>query len=76
MRRIYEFVCSEGHVTERYINEHVSTTICDNCCNEASKIISTPRICLDGTDPVFVAAADRWAKRHEEASRLAHKRNS
>ncbi len=33
-------------------------------------------ISLDGTDPVFVSAYDRWAKRHEDKQKQEAKQNA
>jgi len=76
MRRIFEFRCTScGCVTERYIESHIQNTECDECGDRASKIISAPRIELDGTDPVYVSAYGKWAKKREEANKVARERN-
>jgi hypothetical protein len=74
MKRIYEFRCFEGHVTERYADERLLAIKCDTCSKEANRILSAPRIKLEGITGAFPSAADRWANTHEEATRLARKR--
>lgn len=75
MKRMYEFMCSNGHITESYLDESIRETTCSTCGNDASRIISMPRISLDGTDPVYVSAHERWARNREEATKMANKRN-
>lgn len=76
MRRIFEFRCTScGCITERYIHDNIYNVECDECGEKASRIVSAPRIELDGTDPVYVSAHEKWAKNREEATRIAKKRN-
>lgn len=74
MRRMYEFKCSEEHLTERFVDYETTIVDCE-CGKVANRIISSPRISLDGTDPIYVSAYDRWAKRHEEKTKQEVKRN-
>ena len=73
-RRLYDFKCSQEHITEGFV-DYETTTISCSCGDVANRIISPVRISLDGTDPNFVAAYDRWAKRHEEKQKQEAKRN-
>jgi len=74
-RRMYDFKCSEEHITEGFV-DYETTTIACGCGNVANRIISPVRISLDGTDPNFVAAYDRWAKRHEDKQKQEAKQNA
>jgi len=58
--------CDNTH-TEFHLKyeEALKPTECTACGAEALKSISTPKIHLDGSDPNFVAAHDRWVKEHE-----------
>jgi hypothetical protein len=38
------------------------------------RVISAPRIALEGITGDFPTAADAWARKHEEATRIANKR--
>lgn len=73
-RKLYDFKCSEGHITEKLVGDE--TTLLCECGLEANRIISPIRISLDGTDPVFVSAYDRWAKRHEDKQKQEAKQNA
>ena len=72
-RRIFEFQCKEGHITERFIDYETVNTACNVCSNTATRIISPVRVSLDGTDPVYVSAYDRWARVHEEKRKQEQK---
>ena len=73
MKRIFEFKCSQGHVHEAYTDKWENE--CPACTEVAYRIISAPRIKLDGISGHFPTASDKWARNHEEATRVARKRN-
>lgn len=73
-RKLYDFKCSAGHITEKFVGDE--TTILCECGLDANRIISPIRISLDGTDPVFVSAYDKWAKRHEDKQKQEAKQNA
>jgi uncharacterized protein (UPF0212 family) len=74
-KRIFEFRCVKDHTTERFVDDEVRSIECPHCHNEASRIISTPRIALEGITGAFPSAADAWARKHEEANRVAYKKS-
>jgi hypothetical protein len=74
-RRMYEHMCPAGHITEHYVSYEMTEMPCTVCGTDASRIISAPRVELDGTDPVYVSAYDRWAKRHEDKAKQERKQN-
>jgi hypothetical protein len=74
-RRLYDFKCDAGHITEGFVDYETTVISCD-CGSVANRIISPVRISLDGTDPNFVAAYDRWAKRHEDKQKQEAKQNA
>lgn len=75
MRRMFEFKCVKDHVTERFVDDEVKVVECPHCHNDASRIISTPRIALEGITGAFPSAADAWARKHEEGHKAAYKKN-
>ena len=75
MRRMYEHKCSKGHLTEALVDDETTQVNCE-CGEVATRIISTPRIALDGTNPNFVGAYDRWARVREEKAKQEVTRNS
>lgn len=67
---IYEYRCEDNHVTEALTtiaNRHNPITC--SCGKEATFIVSCPSVQLDGTDPGFPGAYDKWARRHEKAGK-------
>lgn len=74
MKRIFEFRCAKGHLTEKFVDDETRSIECPHCRNEASRIISSPRISLEGITGAFPSAFDSWARKHEEATRVAYKK--
>jgi hypothetical protein len=74
-RKLFDFKCNGNHITESYVDYETTSIFCD-CGLEAKRIISPVRISLDGTDPVFVSAYDKWAKRHEDKQKQEAKQNA
>jgi hypothetical protein len=68
-KRMFEFVCVKGHTVDRFVDTEVRTVECPHCHNDASRIISSPRIALEGITGAFPDAAARWARLHTEAAR-------
>jgi hypothetical protein len=75
MRRMFEFMCAKEHITERFVDDEVKVVECPHCRNDASRIISTPRIRLEGITGAFPSASDAWARKHEEANKVAYKKS-
>lgn len=73
MKRIFEFRCVKDHVTEKYVDDAVTSVECPHCHNEASRIISSPRFKLEGITGAFPTAYDAWERKRAEAMRVAHK---
>jgi hypothetical protein len=63
MRRYFDFQCAKGHVTEKYVDDAVKVVQCPHCGNDASRLISAPRISLDGCSGDFPTASDAWVNR-------------
>jgi hypothetical protein len=74
-RRIFEFRCGEGHITEKYIDSTDHSVTCSVCQSIATRIISAPTIMLEGVTGDFPTAADAWARNREQKVRLTNKRN-
>ena len=63
MRRYFDFQCAKGHVTEKFVDDSVTVVQCPHCGNDATRLISAPRISLDGCSGDFPTAADAWVNR-------------
>lgn len=73
---IYEMICPNNHVTEKMckVAQRHEPTTCH--CGEQTKLkISAPRFHLDGTDPGFPDAYDKFARQHEKAALEPEKEN-
>lgn len=68
MIRVYDFRCDNGHEFEAFVEKDVTTSRC-GCGANARKIISVPNFHLDGTDPSYPTAFDKWAKDHEKGAK-------
>ena len=76
MKRIFEFRCVKDHVSEKYVDDEVTSVECPHCHNDASRIISSPRFKLEGFTGAFPTAYDAWERKRAEAMRVAHKQNA
>jgi hypothetical protein len=61
-------------VFERYIDNNIEQVTCE-CGGLADRIIGMPRVSLDGTDPGFPGAYEKWAKTREDNARIKSKRS-
>lgn len=73
-RRIFEFECDNGHITERFIEESARMTNCSVCGLVASRIMSAVRSAIDPISGDFPGATMKWERQHVEAARVAKKR--
>ncbi len=74
MKRIFEFKCSNNHITERFIDETIRTCKCSVCSKDAIRIISTPHVSLEGVSGDFPGAADAWVRKRAEKQQQEQKR--
>jgi DNA-directed RNA polymerase subunit RPC12/RpoP len=76
MRQLRDFLCHQcSKTTERYIDATESEVRCPHCGGVAIRIIGMPRVALDGTDPDFPGAYQKWATTREENRRIKGKRS-
>lgn len=74
MIRVFDFVCADGHSTERFVNSAVVQSVCDECGKQATRVISKPSFKLDGVTGSFPTASDKWARVHEQAAAVSNKK--
>lgn len=65
MKRIYDFQCTTCHSHFDKYTEYCTSTSCPTCGNLADKIISAPRIQLEGITGAFPGAAAKWERMHK-----------
>jgi NMD protein affecting ribosome stability and mRNA decay len=75
-KRIYEFVCPEGHITEKLTDSEVRHSVCPKCFHESERIVSTPQIRLDGCSGHFPGAYDKWERIRAEKLAVERKQKA
>lgn len=73
-RRMFEFVCDNGHIHECLIDSEVREKECPVCGNVATRIMSAVRCELEGITGDFPGAYAKWNRVHQEAARVANKK--
>lgn len=76
MKRMFEFLCSEGHESERLIDDSIRTIECPACGKDANRLVSSPQVKLEGFTGAFPDAYDRWAKVRAEKLKQERKLNA
>ena len=66
MKRMFEFICGNSHISDQLVDDAIRTAPCRECGAEAIRQISTPRIALEGITGAFPGAADKWVKKRAE----------
>lgn len=63
MRRFFDFKCEQEHITEHFVESNIRTMVCPVCGDsESQRMISTPRVSLDGISGDFPGASDKWVQ--------------
>lgn len=75
-KRIFEFECEEGTVSEKLVETDQRIIKCECCGSDAHRIISTPRVALDGTDPSYPGEYMKWERKRMQRLKQEQKRNS
>ena len=76
MKRMFDFLCDNGHVSERLVDDSIRTLECSECDKETVRVISSPQVKLEGFSGAFPDAYDRWAKVRAEKLQQEQKRNA
>lgn len=66
MRRIFEFLCTDAHLSEAYIDESERTIQCKECGKDAIRIVSKTNMKLEGITGDYPTAYDAWERKHSE----------
>jgi len=66
MKRLFDFVCTDNHVSEHFIDDSLRTAPCKECGKEATRMISAPHISLEGITGAFPGASDKWVRNRAE----------
>ena len=70
MYKIYDFRCTNGHVTEEFVKSTVTESRCKICGSTSTRMVSAPSFHLDGSD-WFTSPEQhmKWVREHEKAGR-------
>jgi len=63
--RLFDFQCAKGHRFEEMVKAEVRETKCATCGKKAKRLMSAPRVSLEGISGDFPSAADKWVQRRE-----------
>ncbi len=74
MRRMFEFVCEDGHISEALVDESVRELACRACGKHSTRIVSAVAMKLEGITGAFPTAYDAWERKRSE--KLAQERKA
>jgi len=77
-KRLFEFICTgeEAHLFEKFTDVNTRTVICPHCDELSNRIVSTPRIALDGCSGDFPGEVMKWVRKRAEKLSQERKKNS
>ena len=75
MRRIFEFLCSDNHLSEAYIDDSGRKIQCKECGKEAIRIVSKPNMKLEGISGDYPTAYDAWERKRSEKLKEERKKS-
>ena len=75
-RRMFDFKCTESHLTESFVDTDTKEVQCSECGEIATRILSSPRLGLDPISGDFPSATAKWAKMRAEKLTLERKTNA
>lgn len=68
MLKVYEFRCSNGHLTEEFVEGDITTSRC-GCGANSTRVVSATSCVLDGSSGEFPGRHQKWLREHEKAGR-------
>lgn len=71
-RRMFDFLCEQGHTTESLVDTEEFKSTCKVCGKEAKRLISAPRAYLEPFSGAFPGAYHAWNRKRAE--KMAHDR--
>jgi hypothetical protein len=76
MKRIFEFACPNGHITEQLQDDTIRHIHCPQCEFVAQRIVSAPQVKLEGITGAFPGAYERWERVRAEKLKEERKKNA
>ena len=65
-RRIYEFLCPDGHTNNEFVDETVRQTECETCGKESTRIVSAVPSVLDPLSGDYPSSTMKWAQNRQQ----------
>lgn len=65
---LYDFRCEEHGIFERLAPSGAKVAECTECGKLGQRVVTAPKFRLDGTDPAFPTAWDKWGRDHERSA--------
>lgn len=69
---LYDFNCPKHGRFERMAPSGAKVAECPECGAVCRKVLTVPKFHLDGTDPAYSTAWDKWARDHERSAARAN----
>jgi len=66
MRRMFEFVCEDGHISEALVDDTIRELSCRTCGKHSTRIVSMVRSRLEGISGAFPSAYDAWERKRSD----------
>lgn len=76
MNRIFEFSCDDGHISEQLVSDSCRESTCRECGKAAIRIMSAPRVNLEGITGAFPGAYEKWARVRAEKLAVERKQKA
>ena len=75
-RRMFEFVCEDGHISEALVSSDVREIACRACGKNATRIVSAVQTKLEPFTGSFPTAYDAWTRKRKEHFNLERKKGN
>ena len=76
MRRMFEFVCEDSHISEALVSSDVREVSCRACGKKATRIVSAPATKLEPFTGSFPTAYSQWNRKRAEKLAIEQKQNA
>ena len=75
-RRMFEFVCEDGHISEALVGSDVREISCRACGKNATRIVSAVQMKLEPFTGSFPTAYDAWNRKRAEKLAIEQKQST
>ena len=75
-RRMFEFVCEDGHISEALVTSDTREISCRACGEKATRIVSAVQTKLEPFTGSFPTAYDAWERKRTEHYALERKKGN